>query len=118
MSGCATMKESLITGATIGASGGALIGNSRGTGAERHRNTNKGLLIGALIGTGISYLAFKDKKKKKHRKTSKNKIPINNVPQLTRPKVKRVWVEDKIQGKRFIKGHWEYIILEQSNWSQ
>ena len=44
-SGCASMKESLITGAAVGAAGGGLLGNSHGTGSERHRNTNKGAAI-------------------------------------------------------------------------
>ena len=55
--------------------------------------------------------------KKKERERVKSQAE-EMTPLLTRPKVKRVWVEDKVQGKRFIRGHWEYIIEEQSEWSR
>ena len=118
LQGCATLKDSLITGAAIGATGGGLLGNSRGVGAERHRNTNKGALIGAALGMGISYLAHQSKIKNQNTKATSAPKNNNKVPLLTRPKVKRVWVDDKIQGKRFVRGHWEYIIEEQSAWSK
>ena len=117
-SGCASIRDSMITGTTIGAAAGGLIGNAKGTGSERNRNTNKGFLIGAALGAGISYLAHKTNEKKKMLESQN--LPSgekNEVPLLTRPKIKRVWVEDKIQGKRFIRGHWEYVIEEQSEWS-
>ena len=116
--GCASLKESLITGTAIGATGGGLLGNSLGTGDERHRNTNKGLLIGAALGAGLSYLAYQEKQNKKiveQKQLLTNSK--NDTPLLTRPKIKRVWVDDKIQGKRFVRGHWEYVIEEQSQWS-
>ncbi|USN48494.1 MAG: hypothetical protein H6626_05225 [Pseudobdellovibrionaceae bacterium] len=118
--GCASLKDSLITGAAVGAASGGLMGNAHSRGHERHKNTNKGLLIGAALGAGIGYLAYKTNKNKKA-KEQKQKLLTSSketIPLLTRPKIKRVWVEDKIQGKRFIRGHWEYVIEEQSTWSQ
>lgn len=118
MTGCASMKESLITGVSVGVVSGAALGNAHGSGRSRDKSTRNGAIIGALLGAGFSYLAHKDKKKKLH-KVQQSQIGKNNdTPLLTQPKVKRVWVEDKVNGKRFIKGHWEYIIEEQSSWSQ
>ena len=114
--GCSSLKKSLITGVAIGGSGGALMGNSKGVGNDRRRNTNKGLIIGSLLGAGISYLAHKDKNKKKLIKIKESQGESKG-PLLTKPKIKRIWVKDKVQGKRFIKGHWEYVIEEQSVWS-
>ena len=118
LTGSASMKERLITGVSIGAAGGAAIGNAQGTGSERNKSTRNGAMIGALLGAGISYLAFKDKNKKLQQQQQSSINSKNDIPLLTQPKVKRVWVEDKVSGKRFVKGHWEYIIEEQSEWSQ
>lgn len=118
MTGCASMKESLITGVSVGAVSGAALGNSHGSGRSRDKSTRNGAIIGALLGAGFSYLAHKDKKEKLHKVQQTRIGNKNDVPLLTQPKVKRVWVEDKVNGKRFIKGHWEYIIEEQSSWSQ
>lgn len=115
LSGCASLKKSLLTGATIGAVGGGLIGNAQGQGSSRNRSTNNGLLIGAALGAGIGYLAHKNNTNKLTQ--TQLKIHEEDTPLLTRPKVKRIWVEDKIQGRRFIKGHWEFVIEEQSEWS-
>ncbi|MCB0415383.1 MAG: hypothetical protein KDD50_13690 [Bdellovibrionales bacterium] len=118
--GCASLNDSLIAGATLGAATGGLMGNSQGTGSDRHRSTNNGLLIGAALGAGIGYLAYKSKKDKKAQQQQQSlmKDSKESTPLLTRPKIKRVWVEDKIQGQRLIRGHWEYIIEEQSTWSR
>lgn len=42
----------------------------------------------------------------------------DNVPSLTAPEVRRVWVPEKIEGTRFIDGHYEYIIDKPSVWSK
>jgi len=114
LSGCASLKDSLIAGAGAGAATGGLIGNASG---KNGRSTLNGALIGAAIGAGISYLGYKDKKKKTQEKQVKALEKTNDTPLITQPKIKRIWVEDKISGKRFIKGHWEFVIEENSEWS-
>ena len=42
----------------------------------------------------------------------------SDSPLLKSPKVKKYWQQDKIEGKKFIKGHWVYEIEEQSIWIQ
>lgn len=116
--GCASMKDSLITGTSIGLLTGASIGNAQGDGDSRNRTTNNGAMFGALIGAGIGYLGHKSKLKELEKTNASTNKGKSTGPLLTQPKVKKIWIEDKVQGKRFIKGHWEYIIQEQSVWNQ
>ena len=116
--GCASMKESLITGTSIGLLTGAAIGNTQGEGDSRNRTTNNGAMLGSLIGAGIGYLGHKGKLKELQKRSASSNKEKNMGPLLTQPKIKKIWIEDKVQGKRFIKGHWEYIIQEQSVWNQ
>lgn len=119
LSNCTTLKDSLISGASLGAVGGGLIGNSQEYGDQRNHSTQNGAMIGAVVGAGVGYLAHKSQKNKKaHNEQSNQNSNEKEIPPfLTRPKVKRLWVEDKVQGNRFIRGHWEYVIEEQSEWS-
>ncbi len=116
--GCSTMKDSVFAGAAIGATAGGALGNSQRQGKHRQEATVNGALIGAVLGSAIGYFGYKDKlkKSKKLRVTRALKKEKNTNPLLTKPKVKRVWVEDKVIGRRFIKGHWEFVIEENSRW--
>jgi hypothetical protein len=40
-----------------------------------------------------------------------------NVPSLTSPEVRRIWVPEKIEGNKFIEGHYMYVIDKPSVWS-
>lgn len=118
LSGCATTKKSVLLGAGIGVGAGGvsggLVGGQRG-------NTGKGILIGTAIGaaTGglISYIIDKNNRKNPSLKTVQ-KEDKTGVPFLTKPTVHRVWVPDQIKGRRFIKGHFEYVIKEDATWSK
>lgn len=58
--------------------------------------------------------------------TFKNKDSYNDTksksdmkaPSLTSPKVTRVWVPDKIEGDKYIEGHWVWVLERGSTWSQ
>lgn len=39
-----------------------------------------------------------------------------NIPGINGPEVRRVWVPDKIEGNKLIKGHYIYIIKKNSTW--
>lgn len=41
-----------------------------------------------------------------------------NVPVITAPSVRRVWVDDKIEGDKYIQGHYIYIIEKGSKWTK
>ncbi len=113
---CATTKESVFTGAMIGATGGAAIGHNH----SRH-STGKlnGALIGAAIGGAIGYFSHKNKLKK----NSKTKIKIKSKkdkysPLLTKPKVRMIWVPDSIKGNRYVEKHKVWILESGSSWTK
>lgn len=57
---------------------------------------------------------------------NKNKNDSNNLsnkddnksPALTAPKVRKVWVPEKIEGDKFIEGHYMWILEKTTSWSQ
>lgn len=38
------------------------------------------------------------------------------MPGLSQPKVETHWVEGRVQGNRYIEGHFEYVIVEPVRW--
>jgi hypothetical protein len=52
--------------------------------------------------------------------SAKSSDARSNVPKLTKPVVKRVWVPEKIEenGSVFEEGHWRYLLQHNSNWSR
>lgn len=42
----------------------------------------------------------------------------NKSPSLTAPKVRKVWVAEKIEGDKFIEGHYMWILEKTTSWSQ
>lgn len=42
----------------------------------------------------------------------------NKSPALTAPKVRKVWVPEKIEGDKFIEGHYMWILEKTTSWSQ
>jgi len=116
LSGCSTMRDSILLGAgTMGALGtgvGAAAGNNVG-------GALLGLGIGALVGGTVGYLAHKDRENKERlSKSGSPKSDDSKVPSLTSPEVRRVWVPEKIDGNKFIEGHYMYLIERNSVWSK
>ena len=109
--GCSSMEKSVLLGTGVGGATGAVIGNNHGKGSSKKRL--QGAAIGAALGGLFGFLAHKGKKKKTTKKGNEEVPPL-----LTRPKVKRIWVKDQIKGNRYVKGHWEYIIEENSKWNR
>lgn len=42
----------------------------------------------------------------------------NKTPSLTAPKVNKVWVPEKIEGDKYIEGHYIWILEKTTSWSQ
>lgn len=116
LSGCASMKDSILLGAgTVGAIGtgiGAAAGNNVGTALF-------GLGIGAVVGGSMGYLSYKDKEEKeKQAKSGKKQGDDSKIPSLTSPEVRRVWVPERVEGSKYIEGHYMYVIERNSVWSR
>lgn len=41
-----------------------------------------------------------------------------NTPSLTSPEVRRMWIPERIEGNKFIEGHYMYVIDKPSVWSR
>ena len=50
--------------------------------------------------------------------SNKSSDKDQQVPSLTMPAVRRMWVPDKIEGNRYEAGHYIYILEKTSQWSQ
>lgn len=116
LSGCATMEKSVLLGAgTMGAIGtgvGAAAGNNVG-------GALLGLGIGAVFGGFMGWAGHKDQEEKaRQAKSGSKKADDTKVPSLTSPEVRRVWVPEKIDGGKFIEGHYMYVIERNSVWSK
>lgn len=116
LSSCATMEESIFAGAGITGAFGTGVGAAASGNAE---GALIGLGIGAVLGGTLGYLGHKEQ-------IEKNKVPKNisskkedlKTPSLTSPEVRRVWVPEKIDGDKFIDGHYMYLIERNSVWSK
>jgi hypothetical protein len=53
-----------------------------------------------------------------HKDVNKNDKSDSKTPFLTSPKVRKVWVPEKIENDKFIEGHWMWVLERTSTWSQ
>lgn len=70
------------------------------------------LIISAAMSGCATKKAFvvADNKKKGDKK--------ENLPSITTPDVRRIWIPERIDGNRFIEGHYMYVIERGSVWSK
>lgn len=116
LSGCATMRDSVLLGAGTMGAVGAGIGTAAGNNVG---GALLGLGIGAVFGGTMGYLSHKEKEEKeKMAKSGIKQSEDSKVPSLTSPEVRRVWVPEKIEGGKFIEGHYMYVIERNSVWSR
>lgn len=122
---CASKGKSLAMGGTLGAGLGASIGgimNPGKNGQYRTRNVIIGAGVGGLAGVLAGNFAHNSIEKREKEAFEKGKDTSNNsknngaYPELKEPKVESRWVEGRVQGNRYIEGHFEYVILEQARW--
>lgn len=122
--GCATAFKSKSLGAGIGATTGAIAGGLANPGQDgeyRTRNVIIGSAFGGMLGTVVGNEIFKSNESSKHDEMQKTKDAKQNhlpgqTPTLTEPKIRSEWIENHITGNRYIEGHFEYIIEENSKW--
>lgn len=76
---------------------------------------NKMMLMGMVI--MISACTSMNSGKSDSKGNSSNKDE-NKSPTLTAPKVRKIWVPEKIEGDKFIEGHYMWILEKTTSWSQ
>ncbi len=57
-------------------------------------------------------------KKKNNIDTNQSNTSNDKSPALTSPKVRKVWVPEKIEGDKYIEGHWMWVLERTTTWSQ
>ena len=120
VSGCSTLKESTLLGVGVGSIVGAGVGTAAGSprGNEKH-GAMTGAAVGAALGGLMGFLEHKERAKKESLKIGSGHGASNaDAPFLTKPKVQRVWVPEKVEGDKYISGHWIYVIERPSVWSK
>jgi hypothetical protein len=114
-SGCASMGNSMLLGGGIGAATGTGVGLA----AFGHA---KGTLIsaatGAAVGTFLGWLLHKKDNKDLQVSDPSGSLKPGELPFLTRPDVRKVWIPDAIDGNRYIQGHSVFLIERGSVWSK
>jgi hypothetical protein len=115
MSGCASMGNSMLLGGGVGAASGT------GFGLAAFGNT-KGTLIsaatGAAVGTFFGWLLHKKDNKDLQVADPNGTLKPGDLPFLTRPDVRKVWIPDSIDGNKYIQGHNVFLIERGSVWSK
>ncbi|MCB9092884.1 MAG: hypothetical protein H6621_00120 [Halobacteriovoraceae bacterium] len=128
VTGCATMRDSVLTGMGTGAALGAANGA-----ALSSDNRNKGALTGALVGVAVGGIASYfihnglEKRDARIRRDTLFNLEKFNVsgPQgmsidgghgLTMPVVESQWVDTQVQGKKLVEGHRVWVISEEPQW--
>lgn len=115
--GCASLNQSMLLGASVGAASMGAAGNL----ATNHRpeGTALGALTGAALGAAIGYFSAQDlaaKARLARDLEMAHESPVE--PKLTRPKYRQIWVPAKIEGDRYIEGHRLYIIEDPGKWTK
>lgn len=126
MMGCATQTKSIGLGGAIGAGTGAILGGIVDPGKNnqyRTRNVVVGTAVGGMAGMIAGSVIHEETEKQKQEAYSKGRASAPQpkegaAPSLKNAKVESRWVEGKIQGNRYIEGHFEYIIVEPSRWEE
>jgi hypothetical protein len=111
-------------GAAVGAGSGALIGGIADPGKNgeyRTRNVIVGAALGGMTGMVAGSLLHSESEKSKKEAFLKgqkaDQVPVPGaMPSLSTPKVETHWIEGKVQGNRYIEGHFEYVIIEPVRW--
>jgi len=106
--GCATMEKSIAFGSGVGAAAGT------GLGLAVEQSAGSALIgagIGVIIGGAIGYL--------KHHHDERDAPPSlaaqgDRIPTVKAPEVRRIWVPERIEGNRYIEGHYLFVIEKPS----
>lgn len=128
LSGCASMKESLVTGVSVGAATGA-IGGSFANKNDRGKGAATGALIGAAIGGLSSYiihgsLESRDSKTRKQTLLNLDKYSVStpnkgggvNDFKLSAPDVDKECFDWEVKGDKLVQKHCVWTIRGNSFW--
>jgi hypothetical protein len=110
---CSSVPPKVYVGGLLGAGLGTALGHQV-DGSDQSRII--GAIVGAGIGTLIASTAGTSSAEKSALKPGKS--PEDEFPELSSPKLRSIWVPDKIEGNKYIKGHQIYIIEDPGTWQK
>jgi hypothetical protein len=123
LTACATQNKSVGLGAALGGGTGAFVGSIADPGKRgenRTRNVILGSTVGAMTGMIAGNVIHEDSERKKKEAFLKGQASAPKVdgspPSLSAPRVETRWIEGRVQGNRYIEGHFEYLIIEPARW--
>lgn len=127
ISGCSTLKQSILlgigSGAAVGGASGAMMSQPYGG-----KHALQGTLIGAVVGGIAGFLVHRglearDDSTRKETLFNLNKFNVQTPlgkssapPGITRPVIESEWIETQVQNKKLIEGHRVWIISEDPEW--
>ncbi len=114
LSGCATTTQSTLLGGAIGGAAGGLVGQSA---THDSQGTMIGLAVGAGVGSLIAYFTHRDKSPAPG-PASGSANSDDQMPELTRAKIRSIVVPDTIEGNKYIKSHRVFILDDAGSWSK
>lgn len=117
LSACATTRDSILAGIGVGAALGAGVGAAAGQPQGNELRAGAvGVVSGAAFGALMGYLAHKEDE----RRAAARPLPGEDgpLPALTKPVIRRVWVPDRVEEDKLIRGHFVYVIERQSEWTK
>lgn len=115
---CASKDKSILLGAGMGGTLGAILGHQMGRGNPNGKAI--GAVSGAALGGFVGYGGWRDKSKRNKKSPAKEKQELEKqfAPMLKRPKVKMYWVPHQIRGRKFIERHRVWEIESSGSWSK
>jgi len=103
----------------LGAAGGGALGMGTGIAVEQSLGSALiGLGVGVVTGSVLGYAAHKDPKPGEMATMAVAKDFDGKVPSLSSPEVRRIWVPEKIEGNKYIEGHYLYLIDRPAFWGK
>lgn len=117
LSSCSTMKRNTFIGASLGATAGSIGGTVIGAPNNPVPGALVGTATGAAIGALIGFLTEPKTSKQVDVSVAGSKSSDLDSPSVMSPEVRRLWVPDKIEGNKYIKGHYMYVIERGTVWT-
>jgi len=76
--------------------------------------------IGALVGGVMGFAAHKEQEAKRGQLMNPliSKDFKDTVPPISTPEVRRVWIPAKVEGNKYVEGHFIFVIDRQAVWGK
>lgn len=109
VTGCSTLRDSLLLGGGIGLVTGGVVGSLI---RPNIRSAALGAVVGAAFGTLMGFGAHEDEQKKRLQRSA----PPASVegkpryPKVSTPEVRAIWIPEKIENDEYVSGHYIYVI--------